>query len=79
MTDSCTYRESGSWGASWIGGRLSDGVWIWDGIRQEKIAVTAWKAGEPDGGGQNCLARLTRGRWYDEECGRRLPYTCERA
>lgn len=69
------------WTSWWLG--LSDqrveGTFEWaDG---EPLAFTRWGSGEPnDSGGREDCAQLVpwNGLWNDLDCGRRLPFVCQR-
>lgn len=69
------------WTSWWLG--LSDqrveGIFEWaDG---EPLAYSRWGSGEPnDSGGREDCAHLVpwNGLWNDLDCGRRLPFVCQR-
>jgi len=69
----------------WIGGRIYNGVWQWDGRRRKDIVVEDWNSHQPDnyGGNQSCLAlfdiRRDKGlQWDDGTCTSPQSFLCER-
>ena len=62
----------------WIGlkDRVNEGKWVW--VDGSALSYKNWGSGQPnDDQNEDCCARNTDNKWYNNMCSTLRPYICE--